>query len=68
METMKFKTTLKCGGCVAKVTPGLNKIAGEGNWEVDVQDASKILSLKAEVSEQEVESLMKENGFQAERI
>ncbi len=28
METLKFKTNINCGGCVAKVTPELNATEG----------------------------------------
>ncbi|WP_353137510.1 hypothetical protein [Pseudopedobacter sp.] len=68
METLKFKTTLKCDGCVTKVTSGLNRIVGEGNWEVDLENTPKVLTVTAAVSEKEVKSVLEENGFQAERI
>lgn len=45
METIKFKTTIKCSGCVAKVTPFLNEALGEDNWEVDYNNPSKILTV-----------------------
>lgn len=68
MDTLKFKTTLKCDGCLTKVTPSLNKIAGEGNWKVDLQNTPKILTISAAVSEIEIEKAFQENGFQVERI
>lgn len=68
METLKFNTTLKCSGCVTKVTSGLNKIVGEGNWEVDLQNTPKVLTVTAAVSEKEIKSVLEENGFQAERV
>ena len=68
MKSLKFKTTLKCDGCLSKVTPSLNKLAGEGNWNVDLQNTPKILTINAEVSEEEIEKAFQENGFQAERI
>jgi copper chaperone len=70
METKKFKTTINCSGCVAKVTPFLNQVAGEDNWEVDVQNPSKILTVAADgnVSEQEIIEAVKKVGFKAEPI
>lgn len=68
METLKFNTTLKCDGCVTKVTAGLNKIAGEGKWEVDLQNTPKVLTVTAAVSDKEIKAVLEENGFQAERI
>lgn len=29
---LKFKTNINCGGCIEKVTPFLNEVAGEGHW------------------------------------
>jgi copper chaperone CopZ len=41
MKTIELKTNIMCVACVAKVTPGLNKIAGEGNWKVDMSKSKK---------------------------
>jgi len=68
MKSLKFKTTLKCDGCLSKVTPSLNKLVGEGNWNVDLQNTPKILTVTTEVSEKEIEKAFQENGFQAEKI
>jgi copper chaperone CopZ len=48
MNIYKFKTTINCGGCVAKVTPALNELAGEKNWKVDLQDPDKTLTVTSE--------------------
>ena len=45
MEMIQFKTTIKCSGCVSKVTPFLNDVLGEDNWEVDYSDPSKVLTV-----------------------
>ena len=36
MKTLKFKTNIKCTGCVAKVTPFLNDEKGIEKWDVDI--------------------------------
>ena len=54
METKKFKTNIKCSGCLATVTPHLNEAAGEANWSVDITDPSKILSVNSDASESKV--------------
>ena len=67
METLKFKTNIKCSGCVAKVTPELNRVAGEHNWEVDTQDPGKILTVKtAEADSNDIIMAVKMAGFTAE--
>lgn len=69
MKTLKFKTNIKCDGCLAKVTPKLNETAGEDNWEVDIKTPEKILTIASDdVDEKIIVSVLKEVGFNAERI
>lgn len=70
METIKFKTNIKCGGCIATVTPHLNALTAVDQWEVDTNVADKILTVKVtadSVAQQVVDSLEKA-GFKAELI
>ncbi|HEX7411707.1 MAG TPA: heavy-metal-associated domain-containing protein [Bacteroidales bacterium] len=46
METLKFKTNLKCGGCIAAITPGLEKLEGVGEWKVDLTVPDRILEVE----------------------
>ena len=70
METLKLKTTIKCSGCIAKATPFLNEAVGEENWEVDVQNPDKVLTIVSdkELSEQEVIKAVQDAGFKAEKL
>ena len=68
METIKFKTTIKCSGCVAKVTPFLNEALGEDNWEVDYNDPSKILTVVGEADKNKVISVVEKAGYKAEEL
>ncbi|HEY0676655.1 MAG TPA: heavy-metal-associated domain-containing protein [Chitinophagaceae bacterium] len=69
METMKFKTNIKCSGCVAAVTPELNKAVGESNWKVDVQNPEKVLTVDADgISSDEIISAVNRAGYQAAEI
>lgn len=68
MEALKFKTNIKCAGCLATVTPVLDKALGEGNWEVDLQDPQKTLTVPANASENEIIASIKEVGFNAEKV
>ena len=65
---MKFKTNIKCAGCLTKVSPALNQILGEDNWEVDVQDPKKILSVVGEVSSVEIIRAVSDAGFTVEQL
>lgn len=66
MEKNKFKTTIKCSGCVAKVTPFLNEAVGENKWEVDVNNAAKILSVPTEADRAKVMEAVQKAGFKIE--
>jgi len=61
----KFKTNIKCAACVAKVTPGLNEVVGEGKWKVDLTHPDRILTIENEV---DVNAKLKEVGYSAEDI
>ena len=69
MEILKFKTNVKCGGCIASVTPHLNQVKGIISWNVDTIDPLKIMTVETEgVSAEEITSVMKTAGYQAELI
>lgn len=69
METKNYKTNIKCTGCLSKVTPVLNELAGEDNWEVDVQTPEKRLTLiNPDVNENELIASLKELGYTAEPL
>lgn len=70
METVKFKTTIKCSGCVATVTPGLNEAVGANNWQVDLQSPDKVLTVNTTDKEKEEEVIKKlqDAGYKAEKV
>jgi copper chaperone len=68
METTKFKTTIKCSGCIATATPFLNEALGLDNWEVDTSDPLKVLSVNGENNERKVIEAVEKAGFKAEKL
>ena len=68
MQTIQFKTNIKCGGCIATVTPYLNKISDK--WSVDIDSPDKVLSIETEdaVSPKEVVKVLDNAGYKAEKI
>jgi copper chaperone CopZ len=70
MKTHKFKTNIKCAGCVAKVTPHLNAIEGiTGNWQVDIQNPSKVLTVDADkVDTNQIKEAVQKAGFTIEQV
>ncbi len=66
---MNFKTTMKCGMCVATATPFLNNVAGANNWEVDTTNPEKILTVKGDnINEKAVTEAVEKAGFKAEPV
>jgi len=68
METLKFKTNIKCGACVATVTPFLNEDNAIENWNVDLVSPERILKVETSKTPQEIADLMKKAGYNAEEI
>lgn len=68
METQKFRTDIKCSGCLSKVTPHLIEALGENNWEVDFNNPAKTLSVKGETSVDIVKEAVQKAGFKAEIV
>jgi len=68
MKETKFKTTIKCSGCVDKVTPFLNEAVGAGNWEVELNNPMKVLTVHSEVDQTKVTKAMEKAGYRAEEL
>lgn len=69
METLKFKTSIKCAGCIAKVTPFLNEKLTSEEWNVDIFTPAKILTVTSDkATSGEIEATVKQAGFEIERI
>ncbi len=67
MKTLKFKTNIKCAGCIATVTPYINSIKEIETWEVNIADPNKILSVQTEkVNAEEIIKIIDKAGFKAE--
>lgn len=47
-KTLKFQTSLQCGGCVQKVKPHLDTIEGVHSWDVKLNHADKLLKVEAD--------------------
>ena len=69
METLKFKTSLKCRGCVNAIKPGLESLDLAGKWTVDLESADKTLQVEApeEMAEKVMDSV-KNAGYLISRL
>ncbi len=69
METLKFKTNIKCDGCIAKVSPVLNADSSIEKWEVDLLHPDKILTVSGErISGDLIKSALKNAGYIVELL
>ncbi|AYA37110.1 copper chaperone [Hymenobacter oligotrophus] len=68
MSTLRFKTNINCGGCIKAVTPTLNQVAGQGNWQVDTNVPEKILTVQTtNTTAQQVVEAVQEAGFEIQQ-
>jgi copper chaperone len=69
MKTLKFKSNIKCTGCINRVTPHLNTTKGIIKWTVDIFTPEKILTVEAEnIDAKQVIEAVNKAGFTAEEI
>lgn len=68
MESVKFKTNIKCSACVAKVTPVLNETVGENKWTVDLIDPARTLTIRDVHDERKMIEALQKVGYKAEKV
>jgi len=69
METLKFKSNIKCAACVANVTPALNETEGIEKWEVDLSSPDRILTVQSSsLSAPKVREALEKVGYSAELL
>ena len=65
---MKFKTNIKCGGCIQTVKPFLESLKEIKNWQVDLSSPDRILSVEGDVAEEKVIQAIQAAGYRAEKL
>jgi copper chaperone len=69
MESLKFKTSLKCNGCINAIKPGLDKIEDIDSWSVDLDSPDKVLTVLANnASAEKVIDSVKKAGYEISRL
>ncbi len=68
MKTLNFKTNIKCGACVATVTPFLNAIEQLDGWNVDTSSPDRILTVQTTDTQigDDVRKAVEKAGYKAE--
>ena len=69
MQKFRFKTSLKCNGCIKAITPGLESIHEIEQWKVDLESTDKILEVesKEDVAEEVIKNV-KKAGYEISRL
>ncbi len=69
MEILRFITSLKCGGCVKAITPGLESLSQIEKWSVDLENPDKVLEIEAseDISDQVLDSV-KKAGYEISQL
>ena len=69
MKTIRFKTSIHCGGCIKSVTPFLNNLDNVDSWKVDIENPDKVLEVTIDDdNEKAVIDAVKKAGFEIEPL
>lgn len=69
MKTLTFKSNINCSGCLSKVSPILNKNDQITNWNVDLENPNKILTVETNSLEHaDIRMILEEIGFSVNEV
>ena len=69
MSTLRFKTNIKCNGCIQTVTPFLSSIKEISGWNVDLTSPERILTIEGnELKPAVIISALEQAGYKAEQV
>lgn len=67
MSTLKFKTNMKCNGCIEGVTPHLEALSFIKTWSVDLNNPDKTLTVESEnEGPEKIMEAVRKAGFKIE--
>lgn len=68
MKEMKFKTNVKCQGCITAMGLKINKVIKPEDWSVDLKTPEKILIVTADVPAEKILEAITAAGFVGEQL
>ena len=69
MDTLRFKTNIKCNGCISSVTPFLSGIKGIKEWSVNLNSYERTLTIEGvEINPVVIISALEQAGYKAELV
>ena len=63
MKKQEFKTIINCNGCVATVTPYLDKLI-DSEWSVDTNNPDKVLTVQGDLPQESIIKAVQDAGFE----
>lgn len=64
MKTLKFKSNIMCGSCLADVKPILDEEKNIDSWNVDLKNPERTLEIKSDTMDANaVQELLKNAGY-----
>ncbi|WP_291782556.1 heavy metal transport/detoxification protein [Cecembia sp.] len=67
MNKVQLKTNVKCGACVAAITPEMDKIAANA-WEVDLTHPDRVLTVDGSVATDIIQKALENAGYKGETL
>ena len=65
----RFRTSIMCNGCIAKVKPILDGTEGISSWKVNLDTPDRVLTVVSNgITEDELLALIRNAGFTIERV
>jgi copper chaperone len=69
MNTLQFKTNIKCDGCIRTVTPFLSGIKEIKEWKVDLTSLDRTLTVEGDnMNPTSIIATLAQAGYKAEQI
>ena len=73
MQTLRFKTDLKCAGCMYAIKPYMDALEGIESWDVDLDSKEKIVEVVTKTATKDeikkaIEDAISEAGYSAELV
>lgn len=73
MQSLRFKSSLKCAGCVHAIKPFMERINGIVLWNVDLTSPDKTIDVVSTVANkkeivEEIQNAVRAAGYKAEII
>jgi hypothetical protein len=67
MELITYKTNIKNEAALNRIAPHLNKAIGSTNWQVDITDIDRVLTVYSPgvINEEAVIKAVRKGGFKA---